>query len=66
MKDNGVWLSMQPLLDDEDALKFGNPFSTRKWIETTEVTDTVYNMANPHKNFVVIMKDGKIYKNTIQ
>ncbi|MEJ2476597.1 MAG: amidohydrolase family protein [Desulfobacterales bacterium] len=45
MKENDVWLSMQPLLDDEDALKFDNPFSTQKWIETTDGTDTVYKMA---------------------
>jgi imidazolonepropionase-like amidohydrolase len=23
-------------------------------------------IADPHKNFVVIMKDGKIYKNTVK
>ena len=45
MKDNGVWLSAQPLLDDEDALKFDNPFSTQKWIEVTDGTDNVYKMA---------------------
>ena len=28
MKENGVWLSAQPILDDEDGLKFENPIST--------------------------------------
>jgi imidazolonepropionase-like amidohydrolase len=45
MKENGVWLSAQPLLDDEDALKFDNPFSTQKWIEVTSGTDKVYKLA---------------------
>jgi imidazolonepropionase-like amidohydrolase len=29
MKDNGVWLSAQPILDDEDALKFDDPINTK-------------------------------------
>jgi len=31
MKENGVWLSAQPILDDEDGLKFENPISTAKF-----------------------------------
>jgi len=45
MKDNGVWLSIQPLLDDEDAFEFNDPGSTRKWIEVTEGTDRIYPLA---------------------
>ncbi|MGB5766261.1 MAG: amidohydrolase family protein [Arenicellales bacterium] len=45
MKDNGVWLSAQPLLNDEDALKFDNPISTAKFIKTTDGTSRNYKMA---------------------
>ena len=45
MKDNGVWLSLQPLLNDEDALQFPNPESTRKYEEVTRGTDRVYTTA---------------------
>ena len=45
MKDNGVWLSAQPILNDEDALKFENPISTQKFIEATDGTDRTYRMA---------------------
>ena len=27
MKEKGAWLSIQPLLDDEDAVEFNDPFS---------------------------------------
>lgn len=42
MKKNDVWLSAQPLLDDEDALKFDNPASTKKWIDVTDGTSRNY------------------------
>ncbi|MCR9087275.1 MAG: amidohydrolase family protein [Rhodobacteraceae bacterium] len=45
MKDNDVWLSIQPLLNDEDALKFDDPVSTEKWIQVTDGTDTIYTKA---------------------
>jgi len=45
MKDKGVWLSAQPILNDEDALKFDNPISTQKFIEATDGTDRTYRMA---------------------
>ena len=45
MKDNGVWLSAQPILNDEDALKFENAASTQKFIEATDGTDRNYRMA---------------------
>lgn len=45
MKENGVWLCIQPLLNDEDALHFDDPFSTQKWNQVTAGTDRVYKMA---------------------
>jgi imidazolonepropionase-like amidohydrolase len=45
MKDNGVWLSAQPLIDDEDRLVFDNPISTAKWIEVTDGTGKNYEAA---------------------
>lgn len=45
MKDNDVWLSIQPLLNDEDAFKFDNPASTAKWIQVTDGTDAIYTKA---------------------
>lgn len=45
MKDKGVWLSIQPLLNDEDAFTFADPISTAKWIEVTDGTDKVYKAA---------------------
>jgi len=45
MKDNDVWLSAQPLIDDEDRLVFDNPASTAKWIEATDGTSRNYEAA---------------------
>ncbi|MCV9386289.1 metal-dependent hydrolase family protein [Reichenbachiella ulvae] len=45
MKDNDVWLSTQPILNDEDADKFPNPESNRKFEEVTKGTDDVYQLA---------------------
>jgi imidazolonepropionase-like amidohydrolase len=45
MKDNDVWLSLQPLLDDEDALHFDNPYSQEKFTRVTSGTDHVYKRA---------------------
>lgn len=45
MKKNDVWLSLQPLLNDEDALKFDNPYSTAKFEAVTQGTDRVYTAA---------------------
>ena len=45
MKDNGVWLSAQPLLDDEDRLVFDNAVSTAKWIAVTDGTGRNYEAA---------------------
>ena len=45
IKDNDVWLSLQPLLNDEDALKFDNPFSQKKFEMVTAGTDRIYKAA---------------------
>ncbi|GLS90026.1 hydrolase [Psychromonas marina] len=45
MKDNDVWLSAQPLLNDEDALVFNNPISTQKWLDVTDGTSRNYALA---------------------
>lgn len=45
MKENDVWLSIQPLLDDEDGFTFDDPGSQAKWIEVTNGTDAIYTLA---------------------
>jgi imidazolonepropionase-like amidohydrolase len=45
MRDNDVWLSVQPLLDDEDGFTFDDPVSQQKWIDVTNGTDSTYRAA---------------------
>ena len=45
MVDQDAWLSVQPLIDDEDAFTFDDPFSTEKWIQVTDGTDIVIGLA---------------------
>ncbi len=45
MKDNDVWLSLQPLLNDEDALQFDNPYSQHKYELVTSGTENIYKKA---------------------
>ncbi|MBW4936021.1 amidohydrolase family protein [Marinobacter sp. F4206] len=45
MKENDVWLSIQPILNDEDADEFPNPESNRKFAEVTKGTDAIYRLA---------------------
>lgn len=46
MKEKGAYLSMQPILDDEDAIPFPEgSFSRQKYIEVTKGTDRVYKLA---------------------
>ncbi|WGL17212.1 amidohydrolase family protein [Microbulbifer bruguierae] len=49
MADKGVWFSMQPLLNDEDAIYFppGSANET-KWIEVTDGTDKVIKLAKKY------------------
>lgn len=48
MADKGIWLSIQPLLNDEDAFPFTDE-NQLKWIEVTNGTDKVYKLAKKHK-----------------
>jgi len=48
MAGKGIWLSIQPLLNDEDAFPFTGELQ-RKWIQVTDGTDKVYKLAKQHK-----------------
>ena len=46
MRERGAFLSMQPILDDEDAIPFAEGSeSRRKFVQVTEGTDRVYQLA---------------------
>jgi len=45
IRDKGAWLSIQPLLNDEDAFDFPDPDRHAKWVQTTDGTDHVYKKA---------------------
>ncbi|TVZ41353.1 imidazolonepropionase-like amidohydrolase [Alteromonadaceae bacterium 2753L.S.0a.02] len=45
MKKQGVWLSIQPILNDEDRMVFPSEESNKKFIMATEGTDKVYKLA---------------------
>lgn len=46
IKKKGAFLSIQPILDDEDAIQFPEgSFSRQKYIEVTKGTDKVYRLA---------------------
>ncbi len=50
MAKKGVWFSMQPLLDDEDAIQFPpGSVNQRKWIQVTNGTDKVIKLAKKYK-----------------
>jgi len=48
MAKKGIWLSIQPLLNDEDAFPFTGELQ-RKWIQVTDGTDKVYRLAKQNK-----------------
>lgn len=50
MAEKGIWWSLQPFLDDEDAIPFreGSP-NRKKQIEMTAGTDTAYKLAKQYK-----------------
>ena len=56
MKKNDVWLSMQPILNDEHADEFPNPESNRKFVEVTKGTETIYLPAKSDKQHVYIRR----------
>ena len=49
MAQKGVWWSMQPLMNDEDALKFENHVSTAKYEQVVAGLDNVVKLAKKHK-----------------
>jgi imidazolonepropionase-like amidohydrolase len=50
MAEKGVWWSLQPFLDDEDAIPFREGSANRKkQIEMTAGTDTAYKLAKQYK-----------------
>jgi imidazolonepropionase-like amidohydrolase len=49
MAEKGIWLSMQPFLDDEDAIPFPEGSANRaKQIEMTQGTDNAYGLAKKY------------------
>ena len=45
LADQGIWLSLQPFLDDEDAVPAADPRSAQKHKIMTAGTDTAYELA---------------------
>ncbi len=45
----GAWLSIQPILDDEDAVPFPDPVNRAKFIQVTAGTDHAYNLAKKYR-----------------
>jgi len=49
MAEKGAWFSMEPLLNDEDAIQFPpGSDNERKWIEVTDGTDKVIKLAKQY------------------
>jgi imidazolonepropionase-like amidohydrolase len=50
MAEKGVWLSMQPFLDDEDSIPFPEGSANReKQLQMVAATDTAYALAKKYK-----------------
>jgi len=49
MADKGIWWSLQPFLDDEDAIPQVNPVSQKKAREVFAGTDNAYKLAKKYK-----------------
>lgn len=45
MAEKGIWWSLQPFLDDEDAVPTPSPASRAKQLEMVAGTDTAYMLA---------------------
>ncbi|UCF33707.1 MAG: amidohydrolase family protein, partial [Phycisphaerales bacterium] len=56
MANKGVWLSPEPLLNDEDAFPFTGE-NQRKWIQVTDGTDKTYSLAKKYKAKVAFGTD---------
>ena len=48
LADNGIWWSLQPFLDDEDASPLENPVSQKKALEVFAGTDNAYKLAKKY------------------
>jgi imidazolonepropionase-like amidohydrolase len=48
MADKGIWWSLQPFLDDEDANKQTNPASRAKQLEVSNGTENAYRLAKKY------------------
>ncbi len=49
LADKGIWWSLQPLLDDEDASPTPDPFSRQKALQVFAGTETAYQLARKYK-----------------
>jgi imidazolonepropionase-like amidohydrolase len=49
LADKGIWWSLQPFLNDEDASPLVNPVSQRKALEVFAGTDNAYKLAKKYK-----------------
>jgi len=49
MADKGIWWSLQPFLDDEDAIPQVSPVSQKKAMEVFAGTDNAYKLAKKYK-----------------
>lgn len=49
MAEKGAWFSMQPIINDEDAIRFEDPISTAKFVEVTDGLDNAIALAKKYK-----------------
>jgi imidazolonepropionase-like amidohydrolase len=49
MAEKGIWWSLQPFLDDQDAPQVVNPVSRKKLLEVFTGTDNAYKLAKKYK-----------------
>ena len=49
LADKGIWWSLQPFLDDEDAFPLVNPVSQKKALQVFAGTDNAYKLARRYK-----------------
>jgi len=49
MADKGAWWSMQPMMNDEDALQFESPISTAKYEECVAGLDAAIHLAKKYQ-----------------
>jgi imidazolonepropionase-like amidohydrolase len=49
LADRGIWWSLQPFLDDEDASPLANPVSQKKALQVFAGTDNAYKLAKKYK-----------------